>query len=38
MEGKAESGIRSDGKEAEVSNRVAGRGLGKNLEGGKPRE
>ena len=29
-------GIRSDGKGVAVSNRVAGRSLGKNLEGGKP--
>lgn len=36
-ERKAELGIRSDGKGAAVSNRVAGRGLGKNLEGGKPK-
>ena len=29
-------GIRSDGKGVAVSNRVAGRGVGKNLEGGTP--
>lgn len=35
-ERKAELGIKSDGKGAAASNRAAGRGLGKNLEGGKP--
>lgn len=36
-ERKAELGIKSDGKGAVVSNRAAGRGLGKNL-GGKRRQ